>query len=98
MKLSQFKFKLPQELVAQRPSENRDECRLMVIDTRTGEITHHVFKEIINFFDEGDVMVFNNTKVFPARLYGNKEKTRACIEVFLLRELNEENRLWDVLV
>ena len=70
----------------------------MVIDTRTGEITHHVFKEIINFFDEGDVMVFNNTKVFPARLYGNKEKTRACIEVFLLRELNEENRLWDVLV
>ena len=98
MKLSQFKFKLPQELVAQRPSENRDECRLMVIDTRTGEITHHVFKEIINFFDEGDVMVFNNTKVFPARLYGNKENTRACIEVFLLRELNEENRLWDVLV
>lgn len=98
MKLSQFKFKLPQELVAQRPSENRDECRLMVLDTRTGEITHHVFKEIINFFDEGDVMVFNNTKVFPARLYGNKEKTRACIEVFLLRELNEENRLWDVLV
>lgn len=98
MKLSQFKFKLPQELVAQRPSENRDECRLMVIDTRTGEITHHVFKEIINFFDEGAVMVFNNTKVFPARLYGNKEKTRACIEVFLLRELNEENRLWDVLV
>lgn len=98
MKLSQFKFKLPQELVAQRPSENRDECRLMVIDTRTGEITHHVFKEIINYFDEGDVMVFNNTKVFPARLYGNKEKTRACIEVFLLRELNEENRLWDVLV
>ena len=98
MKLSQFKFKLPQELVAQRPSENRDECRLMVLDTRTGEITHHVFKEIINFFDEGDVMVFNNTKVFPARLYGNKEKTRACIEVFLLRELNEQNRLWDVLV
>ena len=98
MKVSQFKFKLPQELVAQRPSENRDECRLMVIDTRTGEITHHVYKEIINFFDEGDVMVFNNTKVFPARLYGNKEKTRACIEVFLLRELNEENRLWDVLV
>ena len=98
MKLSQFKFKLPQELVAQRPSENRDECRLMVLDTRTGEITHHVYKEIINFFDEGDVMVFNNTKVFPARLYGNKEKTRACIEVFLLRELNEENRLWDVLV
>jgi S-adenosylmethionine:tRNA ribosyltransferase-isomerase len=98
MKLSQFKFKLPEELIAQYPSENRDECRLMVVDTRTGEISHHIFKEIINYFDDGDVMIFNDTKVFPARLYGNKEKTGACIEVFLLRELNEENRLWDVLV
>lgn len=98
MKLSQFKFKLPEELLAQYPSENRDECRLMVVNAKDGSITHHVFKEIINYFDEGDVMVFNNTKVFPARLYGNKEKTGACIEVFLLRELNEENKFWDVLV
>lgn len=98
MKLSQFKFNLPENLIAQYPVENRDECRLMVVNSRTGEISHHIFKEIINFFDEGDVMVFNNTKVFPARLYGNKEKTGACIEVFLLRELNEENKFWDVLV
>lgn len=98
MKLSQFKFKLPEELIAQYPSENRDECRLMIVDTRTGEISHHIFKEIIDYFDEGDVMVFNDTRVFPARLYGNKEKTGACIEVFLLRELNAENKLWDVLV
>lgn len=98
MKLSQFKFRLPEELIAQYPSENRDECRLMVVDAATGEISHHIFKEIINYFDEGDVMVFNDTKVFPARLYGNKEKTGACIEVFLLRELNAENKLWDVLV
>lgn len=98
MKLSQFKFKLPEELIAQYPSENRDECRLMVVNTKTGEISHHIFKEIIDFFDEGDVMVFNDTKVFPARLYGNKEKTGACIEVFLLRELNAEHKLWDVLV
>ncbi|MDE6422997.1 MAG: S-adenosylmethionine:tRNA ribosyltransferase-isomerase, partial [Muribaculaceae bacterium] len=98
MKLSQFKFKLPENLIAQYPSENRDECRLMVVNTRTKEITHHVFKEILNFFDDGDVMIFNDTKVFPARLYGNKEKTGARIEVFLLRELNEENKFWDVLV
>lgn len=98
MKLSQFKFKLPDNLIAQYPSENRDECRLMVVDARTGEISHHVFKEIINYFDDGDVMIFNDTKVFPARLYGNKEKTGARIEVFLLRELNEENKFWDVLV
>lgn len=98
MKLSQFKFRLPEELIAQYPSENRDECRLMVVDAKTGEISHHIFKEIIGYFDEGDVMVFNKTKVFPARLYGNKEKTGACIEVFLLRELNSENKLWDVLV
>ncbi|MBD5273267.1 MAG: tRNA preQ1(34) S-adenosylmethionine ribosyltransferase-isomerase QueA [Bacteroides sp.] len=98
MKLSQFKFKLPEELIAQYPSENRDECRLMVVDSRTGEISHHIFKDLINYYDEGDVLVFNNTKVFPARLYGNKEKTGACIEVFLLRELSVENKFWDVLV
>ena len=98
MKLSQFKFKLPEELIAQYPAENRDECRMMVVNSKTGEITHHIFKELINYFDEGDVMIFNDTKVFPARLYGNKEKTGACIEVFLLRELNAENKLWDVLV
>ncbi len=98
MKLSQFKFKLPDELIAQYPTENRDECRLMIVDAKTGEISHHIFKEIINYFDEGDVMVFNNTKVFPARLYGNKEKTGACIEVFLLHELSKEHKYWDVLV
>lgn len=98
MKLSQFKFKLPEDLIAQYPSEQRDECRMMVVDKKTGEISHHIFKEIINYFDEGDVMVFNDTKVFPARLFGNKEKTGAKIEVFLLRELNAENKLWDVLV
>ena len=98
MKLSQFKFKLPEELIAQYPSENRDECRLMVVDSRTGEISHHIFKDLINYYDEGDVLVFNNPKVFPARLYGNKEKTGACIEVFLLRELSVENKFWDVLV
>ena len=98
MKLSQFKFKLPDNLIAQYPSENRDECRLMVLDSNTGEITHRVFKDIIDYFDEGDVMIFNDTKVFPARLYGNKEKTGARIEVFLLRELNIENKFWDVLV
>ena len=98
MKLSQFKFKLPEELIAQYPTENRDECRLMVVDSRSGDISHHIFKEIINYFEDGDVMVFNDTRVFPARLYGNKEKTGACIEVFLLRELNVENKFWDVLV
>ncbi|MDE6338903.1 MAG: tRNA preQ1(34) S-adenosylmethionine ribosyltransferase-isomerase QueA [Muribaculaceae bacterium] len=98
MKLSQFKFKLPEELIAQYPVENRDECRLMLVNSKTGEISHHIFKELINFFDDGDVLIFNDTKVFPARLYGNKEKTGACIEVFLLRELNEEHKLWDVLV
>lgn len=98
MKLSQFKFKLPQELIAQYPTENRDECRLMVVDRKSGEISHHIFKEVIDYFEEGDVMIFNDTKVFPARLYGTKEKTGACIEVFLLRELNSENKFWDVLV
>ncbi|MCH5230211.1 MAG: tRNA preQ1(34) S-adenosylmethionine ribosyltransferase-isomerase QueA [Muribaculaceae bacterium] len=98
MKLSQFKFKLPDNLIAQYPSDNRDECRLMVLDAKTGEITHRIFKDIIDYFDAGDVMIFNDTKVFPARLYGNKEKTGARIEVFLLRELNIENKFWDVLV
>ena len=98
MKLSQFKFKLPEAQIAQYPAKNRDESRLMVIDRKTGNIEHRIFKEIIDYFNEKDVFVFNDTKVFPARLYGNKEKTGAKIEVFLLRELNEENRLWDVLV
>lgn len=98
MKLSQFKFKLPEDLIAQHPAEHRDECRMMVVHRKTGEIEHKVFKDIIGYFDEGDVMVFNDTLVFPARLYGNKEKTGARIEVFLLRELNTEHKLWDVLV
>lgn len=98
MKLSKFKFKLPTELIALHPAENRDECRLMVLNRKTGEIEHKVFKDIINYFDEKDVFVFNDTKVFPARLYGNKEKTGAEIEVFLLRELNKDLRIWDVLV
>ena len=98
MKLSHFKFKLPEELIAQYPVENRDECRLMVVNAKDKTIEHHIFKEVINYFDEGDVMVFNDTKVFPARLHGNKEKTGANIEVFLLRELNAENKFWDVLV
>ena len=98
MKLSQYKFNLPVDLIAKYPSENRDESRLMIVDRKTGEVEHKVFKDIINYFDNKDVLVFNNTKVFPARLYGNKEKTGAEIEVFLLRELNREQRLWDVLV
>ena len=98
MKLSHFNFELPQELLAEFPAENRDESRLMVLNREKRTIEHHQFKDVINYFDEGDVMVLNNTKVFPARLFGNKEKTGARIEVFLLRELNEEQRLWDVLV
>ena len=98
MKLSHFNFELPNELLAEYPSENRDESKLMVVHRETGKIEHKMFKDLINYFDEDDVMVLNNTKVFPARLYGNKEKTGARIEVFLLRELNEEQRLWDVLV
>ncbi|MES2762040.1 MAG: tRNA preQ1(34) S-adenosylmethionine ribosyltransferase-isomerase QueA [Bacteroidota bacterium] len=98
MKLSMFKFNLPKELLAEHPSKNRDESKLMVVDRATGKITHKKFKDIINYFDDGDVMVLNDTKVFPARMYGNKEKTGAKIEVFLLRELNAESRLWDVLV
>ncbi|MBN2519816.1 MAG: tRNA preQ1(34) S-adenosylmethionine ribosyltransferase-isomerase QueA [Bacteroidales bacterium] len=98
MKLSQYKFNLPDKLIAQYPTENRDESRLMVLNRSNSNIEHKVFKDIIDYVDEDDVMVFNNTKVFPARLYGNKEKTGAEIEVFLLRELNREQRLWDVLV
>ena len=98
MKLSQFKFRLPEELIAQEPAASRDESRMMVVDRRMGEISHHIFKDFINYFDENDVVVLNDTKVFPALLYGNKEKTGARIEVFLLRELNAENKLWDVLV
>jgi len=98
MKLSKFKFKLPEELIAQYPAHHRDESRLMVIDRETGNIEHHVFKDVLDFFQENDLFIFNDTKVFPARLFGNKEKTGANIEVFLLRELNREMRLWDVLV
>ena len=98
MKLSQFEFELPEELIAKHPSEHRDESRLMVVDRKTGTLEHKMFKDVIDYFEEGDVMMLNDTKVFPARMYGNKEKTGARIEVFLLRELNAENRLWDVLV
>ncbi|PZD77783.1 tRNA preQ1(34) S-adenosylmethionine ribosyltransferase-isomerase QueA [Mesonia sp. K7] len=98
MKLSQFNFELPKELLAEYPSEHRDEARLMVVNRKEGTIEHKMFKDLINYFDTDDVMVLNNTKVFPARLFGNKEKTGARIEVFLLRELNPETRLWDVLV
>ncbi|WP_338410015.1 tRNA preQ1(34) S-adenosylmethionine ribosyltransferase-isomerase QueA [uncultured Flavobacterium sp.] len=98
MKLSHFQFNLPDELLSEYPAENRDESRLMVINRKEKTIEHKMFKDVIDYFDEGDVMVLNNTKVFPARLYGNKEKTGARIEVFLLRELNAEQRLWDVLV
>jgi S-adenosylmethionine:tRNA ribosyltransferase-isomerase len=98
MKLSNFSFKLPEELLADRPSDIRDESRLMVLNRKKQTIEHKLFKDIIDYFEEGDVMILNNTKVFPARLYGNKEKTGARIEVFLLRELNDDQRLWDVLV
>ncbi|GAB5565379.1 MAG: tRNA preQ1(34) S-adenosylmethionine ribosyltransferase-isomerase QueA [Winogradskyella sp.] len=98
MKLSNFNFDLPEELLAEHPAEHRDESRLMVLDRANQTIEHKLFKDVIDYFDEGDVMIMNNTKVFPARLYGNKEKTGARIEVFLLRELNKDQRLWDVLV
>jgi S-adenosylmethionine:tRNA ribosyltransferase-isomerase len=98
MKLSEFNFALPEELIAEHPTLNRDEARLMVVHKDTGKIEHRMFKDIINYFSEDDVMIMNNTKVFPARMYGNKEKTGAKIEVFLLRELNRESLLWDVLV
>ena len=98
MKLSKFKFTLPDELLAEHPAKERDESRLMVVHKDTGEIEHRLFKDVLEYFDDGDVMVMNDTKVFPARMYGNKEKTGARIEVFLLRELNRESFLWDVLV
>jgi len=98
MKLSQFKYDLPPELIANHPHEDRDEAKLMVLDRKTQTIEHKAFKDILSYFGDGDVFVLNNTKVFPARLYGEKEKTGAKIEVFLLRELNRESRLWDVLV
>lgn len=98
MKLSHFNFELPEELLAEYPSEHRDEAKLMVLNRKDQTIEHKLFKDLIEYFDEDDVMVLNNTKVFPARLFGNKEKTGARIEVFLLRELNSEQRLWDVLV
>lgn len=98
MKLSQFDFELPDELLSEYPAENRDEARMMVVHRDTGKIEHRLFKDLIEYFSPEDVIVTNNTKVFPARLYGNKEKTGARIEVFLLRELNPETRLWDVLV
>ncbi|MBX2890410.1 MAG: tRNA preQ1(34) S-adenosylmethionine ribosyltransferase-isomerase QueA [Saprospiraceae bacterium] len=97
-KLSQFNFNLPKELIAQYPIEERDQSRLMVVNRNTGKIEHKIFKDLLNYFGDGDVMIFNNTKVFPARLFGQKEKTGAKIEVFLLRELNHDARLWDVLV
>lgn len=98
MKLSHFNFDLPEDLLAEYPSEHRDEARLMVLNRKDQTIEHKLFKDLIDYFEEDDVMILNNTKVFPARLFGNKEKTGARIEVFLLRELNAEQRLWDVLV
>lgn len=98
MKLSQFRFHLPPELIANHPTANRDESKMIVLNRKDGSIEHKTFGEILSHFDDGDVFVINNTKVFPARLYGTKEKTGAKIEVFLLRELNQETRLWDVLV
>jgi len=98
MKLSQFNFDLPKDRIAKEPTRWRDECRLMAINKKTGEIEHKLFRDVIDYFDKGDTFVFNDTKVFPARLYGKKEKTGADIMVFLLRELNREQRLWDVIV
>ncbi|MCC8088839.1 MAG: tRNA preQ1(34) S-adenosylmethionine ribosyltransferase-isomerase QueA [Rikenellaceae bacterium] len=98
MKLSQYGYSFSQDMLAKYPTDNRDDSRLMVIDRKNGKIEHKLFKDILDYFKDGDVMVLNNTKVFPARLYGNKEKTGAEIEIFLLRELNKELRLWDVLV
>ncbi len=98
MKLSQYNYDLAPEMIAKYPADNRDESRLLVLDRKSGKIEHKIFKDITGYFKDGDVFVYNNTKVFPARLYGNKEKTGAEIEIFLLRELNAEQRLWDVLV
>ncbi len=98
MKLSQFRFDLPLNLIAQHPTKKREESRMMVIDRKTGNIENRTFRDIMDYFDDKDVFVVNNTKVFPARMYGRKEKTGAKIEVFLLRELNKTNKLWDVIV
>ena len=98
MKLGQFRYKVPEELIAQYPAHHRDESRLMVVHKKTGKIEHKMFKDLLNYFEEGDVLVNNNTRVFPARMYGNKEKTGSMIEVFLLRELNAQNFLWDTVV
>lgn len=98
MKLSQYKYDFSLDMIAKYPTQERDESRLLVLDRKTGKVDHKLFKDVINYFKDGDIMIFNNTKVFPARLYGNKEKTGAEIEIFLLRELNREQRLWDVLV
>jgi S-adenosylmethionine:tRNA ribosyltransferase-isomerase len=98
MKLSQFKFKLPEEQIAQFPAPYREDARMLVLHRKTGEIEHKSVSQIVDYFTEGDLFVFNDTQVFPARMYAKKEKTMANIEVFLLRELNHENRYWDVLV
>ena len=98
MKLSQYGYEFSEDMIAKYPTVNRDDARLMVLHRDTGEIEHRIFKDIIEYFDEKDMFVFNDTKVFPARLQGCKEKTGADIEIFLLRELNRELRLWDVLV
>ncbi|MDD7343025.1 MAG: S-adenosylmethionine:tRNA ribosyltransferase-isomerase, partial [Bacteroidales bacterium] len=98
MKLSEFNTRMTPDLIASHPAANRDESRLMVLHRSNGDIEHLMFKDILNFFDEHDRFVFNDTMVFPAKLMGNKEKTGANIEVFLLRELDEEHKLWDVLV
>ena len=98
MKLSQFKFNITDSMIAKYPAENRDEAKMMVLDRKKHKIEHKTFKDILKYFGEGDTFIVNNTKVFPARLYGSKEKTGAQIEVFLLRELNKESKLWDVLV
>jgi len=98
MKLSQFKFDLPLNLIAQHPAKRREDSRMMVVHRKTGQIENKHFRDVLDYFDDKDVFVVNNTKVFPARMYGRKEKTGAKIEVFLLRELNKPNRLWDVIV
>ena len=98
MKLSNFTYELPEKLLAEYPSDQRDESRLMVLHRDSNKIEHKLFKDVIDYFDDGDSFILNNTKVFPARLMGNKEKTGAKIEVFLLRELSTDQRLWDVLV
>ena len=92
MKLAQFKFKLPEELLAQYPSAYPEDARMLVLHRKTGEIEHKQVRDIVQYFDEGDLFIFNDTKVFPARLYGQKEKTLANIEIFLLRELNHATR------